>query len=724
MKHTKPALFSLAIVVLLVGALDAQKRPLTHADYDGWRHIQNQHLSNDGKFLAYALFPQEGDGEVVVRNLQTGKEYRELVGQLPPPPPPNFAATEEEPPPPRGITMEFTRDGRTLVFSTFPSKAEVDQAKQSKKKPEAGPKNGLRIMDLATGSVVRVERVKSFQAPSKGNGVIAYLREPEAVEPEKSAKKKEYGSDLVLGDLGAGSDRVFKDVLEFSLAKDGKTLAYAVSSKNEDSNGVYELTIGTAGEPKALVNGHGKFSKLAWDEKQTELGFYGGVDTKLYVWQRDGDKAAELVSTGTPGFPAGSIVSDKSNVSFSNDGQHVFFGYAPKAPLAKENAIPVEDRVSVDLWSWRDDYIQPMQKVRARVDRNRSYRAVYNLADKKLEVLGDPSLEEITPSEDGRYSLGSDNRAYREMVEYDEHYADTYLVDNLTGSRKLVSKKHLGRVSWSSDGKYALFFDGKDWITLSAPDGNTTNLTANLGVHFSNEEHDTPGSAPPYGQAGWTKDGRFVLLYDHYDIWQVSPDGSSAKNLTKGVGRRGHLMFRYVKLSSDPDDKWIDPSQPLLLRAEDTRNHDSGFYRTRFNAGPPEKLIMAARNFTGPTKAKDADVLMLTASTFREFPDLQVTDSSFRELRKVSDANPQQSGILWGTAELVDFQNTDGVPLKATLYKPDNFDPKKKYPMLVYIYERLTQNVRQLCRTAAHQRNQRALLCQQWLPSAGAGHCI
>ena len=153
-------------------------------------------------------------------------------------------------------------------------------------------------------------------------------------------------------------------------------------------------------------------------------------------------------------------------------------------------------------------------------------------------------------------------------------------------------------------------------------------------------------------------------------------------------------MFRYVKLSSDPDHKWIDPAQPLLLRAEDSENHDTGFYRMSLSGGaPPEKLMMAAKNFSNPVKAKDAEVLALTASTYQQSPDLHVTDASFRELRKVSDANPQQAGILWGTAELVNYRNADGVPLKATLYKPENFDPSKKYPMLVYIYERLTQNV-------------------------------
>ncbi len=153
-------------------------------------------------------------------------------------------------------------------------------------------------------------------------------------------------------------------------------------------------------------------------------------------------------------------------------------------------------------------------------------------------------------------------------------------------------------------------------------------------------------------------------------------------------------MFRYVRLDTDPEDKGIDPAKPLLLRAENNDTHDSGFFRTSLSGNaPPQKLIMAAKNFSNPIKAKDADVLVLTESTFVESPDLQVTDLNFQELRKVSDANPQQAGILWGSAELVDFKNLDGLALKATLYKPENFDPKKKYPLLVYIYERLTQGV-------------------------------
>jgi dipeptidyl aminopeptidase/acylaminoacyl peptidase len=54
----------------------------------------------------------------------------------------------------------------------------------------------------------------------------------------------------------------------------------------------------------------------------------------------------------------------------------------------------------------------------------------------------------------------------------------------------------------------------------------------------------------------------------------------------------------------------------------------------------------------------------------------------------VSDINPQQKEYRWGTAELFSWKATHNTRLEGLLYKPENFDPKHKYPMLVYYYER------------------------------------
>ncbi len=723
---------ALLFVVLCAGFALAQttKRPITHQDYDGWRNIQNQTLSHDGKFLAYGLFPQEGDGEVVVRILQTGKEYREPAGAKPEPPRPNPAAEDEPPPQPR-VTITFTNDNRFVVFSTFPPKADVDKAKKAKAKADDLPKGGMVIMDLASGAVFRVPRVKNFQVPEKGGDVVTYLREPEKSQPDKAAakpengeeksapprgKKKEYGSDLTVRDLGtcgvaetcaAPAARTFPETLEYSLTKDGKLLVYAVASRKEDTNGLFAVSVATATDPHALLAGKGKYTKLAWDEDQKQLAFLSDKDDaaakqpqfKLYLWTRDAAAPVELVSSATPGFREKCLIGEKGSLSFSRDGRRLFFGVAPLPPPEKDPdvAIPDDDKVSVDLWHWKDDYIQPMQKVRAQQERNRTYRAVYQIAEKKMVQLGDSTIQEITPSEDGLWAIGGDDRAYRRMQEFDTRYQDSYLINTQKGDSTLLMKKHIGRITWGPRSDYALYFDGKDWLTVSVPEGKETVLTNKTGVNFWREDNDTPSVPPAHGSAGWTRDGRYVVLYDEFDVWRVKPDGSEAINLTQGVGRKEHLIFRHVRLNADrrdPDARWIDPAQPLLLHAENKDTRDEGFYRTTLEARQaPQKLIMAPKSFSMPVRADDADVLLLTQSSFQEFPDLQITDSTFKGMKKVTNANPQQAQMLWGTAELIRFRNADGVPLTATLYKPENFDPKKKYPLLVYIYEKLSQNV-------------------------------
>jgi dipeptidyl aminopeptidase/acylaminoacyl peptidase len=753
----------------------ATKRPLRHQDYDSWHSIQAPQISRDGKFVAYAFMAQDGDSEIVARNVATGVEWRAPRGYHPPVPPPDdpganiaeFQATQA-----RLTRPVFTADNRFVVFSAEPAKAEVAKAKKPGSSPTVreGLKNALGIIDLSNGQVTRIERVKSFQVPEDGSGFIAYLLEPkgngptaregakegQATQPTEAAAnsatvasssprepsspaaqpagarapgrtpKKEYGSDLVLRNTTGGTERTFNDVLDYTLSKDAKTLVFAVSSKKEETNGVYSVAPQNDAAPAMLLAGKGKYQKLTWDEDQAELAFISDRDDagakqpkfKVYLWNRSGgaiessgsatatggvdrnhaastvaNSASEVVSTSSAGFRKDFVVSDKATLGFSLDGSRLFLGAAPPPEPEKsaDEEIPTDEKVLVDLWHWKDDYIQPMQKIRAEQDRTRSYRADYLIKDKKFVQLADESMESVSPSNDGRYAIGADNRAYRVMSDYDPGLTDFYLVNTADGTRKLVGQKQRFNVSLSPGAKYAIYFDGKDWNSYSITNGATVNLTRNLPVHFFNEDNDTPELPSSYGLAGWTKDDREVLLYDRFDVWQVSPDGSGAKNLTDGMGRKESIQFRYVRL--DPKERSIDPAKPLLLHAENEETRDSGFYRDKINGGLPEKLVLGAKDFNNPTKAKDADVLMFTASRFDEFPDIWVTGPNFKDLKKVSNGDAQRARFNWGTAELVGFKNTDGVPLKGLLLKPENFDPKKKYPMIIYIYERLTQGL-------------------------------
>src|SRR5581483_8223996 len=150
---------------------------------------------------------------------------------------------------------------------------------------------------------------------------------------KKKEKKKEYGSELVLKNLGDRSERAFADVTEYTLSKDGRSLVFAVSSKNEDANGAFVAVPGSADAPAALLTGKGKYTKLVWDDKQTQLAFLSDRDTsaatqprlKLYHWTRNSAAASEAVSTASAGFPQNRIISDKGAMAFSLDGAKLFF---------------------------------------------------------------------------------------------------------------------------------------------------------------------------------------------------------------------------------------------------------------------------------------------------------------------------------------------------------------------------------------------------------------
>jgi dipeptidyl aminopeptidase/acylaminoacyl peptidase len=737
----KPVFFALVLTLLFTCTAFAQtKRPLTHQDYDAWKSIQSPQLSHDGKWIAYALMPQDGDGEIIVRNIASGTEWKASRGYRAPAPPAN--AEEAGPPaafgaPNRAVRPFITADSKFVLFTIEPTKAELAKAKKDKKKPEEMPKNALGIMDLANGQVTRIEKVKNFQVPEDGAGWVAYQLEakPEETKPEApkneaqkpgdddedwqqrggrgagagagarpGGNRKEYGSDLVLRNLYDGKERTFGDALDFSFAKDAKTLVYTVSARKEESNGVFVVTPTVDAAPTELLAGKGKYSRLTWDENQTQLAFASDKDDaaakqpkiKLYYWKRgEAAKAAEIVANNVAGFRSDFVISDRAGINFSQDGSKLFLGAAPPPEPEKDPnaADDTEDKVVADLWHYKDDYIQPMQKVRAPQDANRSYRAVYHLKEKKFVQLADEKLQNVNPAQTGAWALGTDDRAYRIAIGYESFSpnTDTYLVNTTDGSRKLLLAKSRSNVSLSPNAKYGLFYDGKDWNTVSLPDGKITNLTSKLGVAFWREDDDHPDTPPPHGSGGWIKDDKYVLLYDQFDIWQIAPDGSSAKNLTDGIGRKEKTVFRSLRL--DPDERFIDPMKPLLLSAESDITRDSGFYRDKVDGGMPERLHWAAKDFTAPTKAKDADVLLLTASRFDEYPDLLVTNANFKDLKKVSNAGEQMSKFTWGKSELISFKNTDGVTLSGILTKPDNFDPTKKYPMMVYIYEKLSQGL-------------------------------
>ena len=745
--HSLALLVCLLIVSVGLSAQTPAKRPMSYDAYDGWRTIQGTKISRDGAWLVYALSPQDGDGELVIRNLKTGAETRQA----------------------RGRDAVITPDDRFVVFAIAPVKADVDKAKKEKKKPEEQPKSGLGALNLATGQVFTADRVKSFKVAEESGRFVAYLLEapvkkpeakPEAkseakpaAKPEPGAekkpkeKKKDPGTELVVRDLAAGTDSRIAEVVEYVWANDGSWLAYGTASdtKTPEKDGAFARRM-SDGVTKTLLAGLGHYKTFVFDEKSAQLAFLSDRDTykddpaifKLYHWTPAAEVGAEIASGATMGMPAGMVVGENGRPEFSKDGARLFFGYAkPPAPEPAEDAA---EPVKIDLWSWTDPLLQPMQKVQADADKRRTYRAVVHLKDRRLVPLASEDMPDLTLNDNTSVALGASDVPYRQLVSWDAGHNDYYAVNLQDGSRKRLLEKSRFAATLSPGGSYLLTFDADDshWYSVRVSDGVRTNLTAKLGVRFEDESSDTPEPARAYGSAGWTSGDRSVLLYDKYDIWEVRPDGTDARLVTGGAGRKAQVVFRYVR--ADPEERTFPSDKPFFLSAVNDVTKATGYYRVTPTAaapapaartargrntapapaplaaayGEPARLVMADKRLASPTagggpggggpggggggpvllKPRNADgPFILTASRFEEFPDLWTAGPNLENLTKVSDANPQQSQFVWGRSELIEYINADGRKLRAILTKPENFDPAKKYPLMVYIYEELTNGL-------------------------------
>ncbi|HLP25955.1 MAG TPA: hypothetical protein VK477_09775, partial [Acidobacteriota bacterium] len=504
----------LAIAAALVGAVATfaapdTRRPFGIADYDGWRSIEGETLSRDGRWLAYSFMPLEGDGDLVLRELATGRELRFPIGALPPPPLTASEENPERPSPRREPTIALTSDARFAVATVFPAQADTLAAKRAKKKADELPKEGLVIVELATGTATRVADVTNFQVPAKGGSWLAYLKQPVVEKKNDSAKpttpktkEKKYGSLLVLRDLATGTERTFADVLEYSFARDGRLLVFTVASRTEANNGVYAVTPGDASAPLALASGPGRYQKFTWDRTQSQAAFVtdrAEPDAKvprfaLWHWARGTAPAAEFVTAATPGVPSGWNVSGDAAPAFSFDGKKLYVSTAPIQPAPDERleSLLDEEKITADLWRWNDDYIQPLQKIRAAKDRTRAYLGVLDLETRAFRQIADLTLPTAIFSDDGLRAFGFDDRAYRRRFDYDGLFQDLYLVDARTGTRTRIVAE-LGEkagVRWSHTGRWLAYYHQRQWFVVDAHTGAARSLTASIPVAFHDEDSD------------------------------------------------------------------------------------------------------------------------------------------------------------------------------------------------------------------------------------------
>jgi hypothetical protein len=295
----------------------------------------------------------------------------------------------------------------------------------------------------------------------------------------------------VLRNLNTGEERRFDDVASHVFDDGGRRLAYAVSTRDGSGDGVYLLDL-AAGTLTTVHTGEGEYARLVFDEAGEQLAFLSNAEQwgaeqpshALYHWQPRLRSARRLVAEGSAGVPDGWWVSDNGVVRFSNNGQRIFFGTAPRPITTEDDGLLPEERVRVDIWHWNEPQIQPVQLRRMQQELRRTFEAVVHLRDGRVVQLADPDMPTVNVGArgDADVAIGSASEPYAVEASWEPGWSDQYLVDVRTGERTLFRERTQGFVQLSPTARYAFWYDTdtQSWHAMDVRNRRVVDMTATL----------------------------------------------------------------------------------------------------------------------------------------------------------------------------------------------------------------------------------------------------
>ena len=729
-------LLFLSFCILTIQAI-AQKKPLDHSVYDGWQSIGERSISNDGKYLTYAVNPQEGDGTLYLQSV--AGDYKKEIA--------------------RGYGAVITEDSRFLICRIKPAFKDTRDARIKKKKPDEMPKDSLVILELGKDNIVKIPRLKSFKVPDESGMWLAYLldkplaeagrgrtepdsatrinnmismadslmrvadsirnkandikekgmsvlrrpaRDPLPTTPKTPEDPFEEGTELVLRNLSTGETKSFPLVSEFYFNKKGTVLVMETTKKtNAAQVKPTVVRMDLVNNISAIIlKGFNDAKGYRMDEEGKQLAFVAERDSsskslqkfyKLYYHKEGADSAVMVADRNTKGIPANWTVSENAVISFSKSGKRLFAGTVNILPV-KDTTLPDFERVSVDVWHYNDDYIQPVQLKTLDAELRKNFAASVDPVSKQLVQLGSEKFRNLiqTKEGDGDIFYAASDFGKRIASQWQGFtFNDLYTVNPETGATEIITKDFKGNIiNASYSGKYLLFYDEKKpgYFVYNSLTKKINAVAKDIGFSLSDEENDVPDEPNAYGVARWMEDDKYVLIYDRYDIWKVDPTGVE-KSVCLTNGRKDKTEMRYI--NTNPDDKFIKADQKLLLRLFDEKDKTAGLAILDLAKNNAVNILFKEPVSMGFAiqKAKNADVLVYTKESYTRSTDVYVQPVG-AAATQLSHTNPQQAGYNWGTSELFKWKAYTGKETEGVLYKPEDFDPKKKYPMIVYFYER------------------------------------
>lgn len=700
-------LLTLLIFACCIAAF-AQKKALTHADYDLWKRSSNREISPSGNLVAISVVTSTGagDGYLEIHNLAKDTKHTFFNGDNP----------------------QISADENYVYFLQKPEhqklrneqKKEVDKDKQSK--------DTFMVYEVASGTIIdSIQRVKKYQASDKRNDFIIIEKykdlKPEkkkdttVVEETKKEKKRRLKKELKKKTKEASKKKKVdytqedyllvyqpvsrtKDSIDsfehYEMPREGTGFIYSRNQgKKKKDQGLYYYDADSRSSTTLLENAW-RYKDLSIDKYGKQLAYKVAMDStetdslkfELY-YQKDRNSLTRQLGYGEGNIKDGWKLTEQRKAVFSENGKRLIFYTQPKIEYTIDTTLMKDEIAQVDVWNYNDGMIQPEQKTRFSSLENKSATVVWDTEKGSVQFLNDYDMSNTYWDKDmeGAYVIYENNDKYDVSRSWEYPWRADYLVENLnTRSKKFIINNSGSAPIRNPNNTHVVYFnfDTQDWHMMDLETQIGKNLTKFVEVSFADEDDDHPALAGSHGIGGFDTNG-FALVYDKYDVWKLDVTGVlPAENLTK-TGRKNKITYRTENLDRENPSLVTYVDGKLLLSAFDHNTKASSLMVLSTNGIEPLYKV-SDRDVSAFAKAENSNALLITSGNFQEYPDIQYLTPKVK--KPLTGMNPQQKDFKWGTVELFKWKAYDGVPLEGLIYKPENFDPKKKYPLIVYFYEK------------------------------------
>lgn len=687
-------IFRMKYLVLLLSlcscAAFSQKKIIDHTAYNDWNTKSEVRLSNDGKFTTYVRKPLRGDGFLFIVNNETGKTDSIK----------------------RSSGARFTADSKLLIFKITPGFDTLRNCELNKVKKDKWPKDSLGIWYLENDSLVKIAKVKEFIVAEQGTR-FAFLSYDNKMpdDKEKHTKKrkkkkktteKEASSDgnlltIYTSDFHERSYAI--NVTSYKFSKKGDKIAYTAHRKvKADSIKLSMVEFSNLAPDSSFFELYISVPAYNFDDSGNKLVYLSSQDTakdaKIYqlnLVDLISTKKTMLVTTLEGEYALTKSVNHNLTPYFSKDGSKVFFGVADLPKVAPKDSLLETEKAKLDVWNWKDDRLQPQQLVELSRDEKDTWLSVYDLNTSTFRIIENDSLSlRHNVLNESPYVLGFVEKPYEFAYNWDyPNKTDVYRVNVFTGEAKLLRKAAIYSFSLSPSGKYFTYFNEKDLqsYVYDIDKDEHQCLTCGVKTVWLDDINGQPITPGPVGEVQWLKGEKDLIISSKYDVYKYNFESKKLSSLIDVDAEKNKVRYSITRWNSD--SLYVDLNDACVLAFYE-KNKDEAFFLSKWDNDHLDLVekIKTNHQLAGFQRSKNGATIHLQQTNLKDYSDSYIMKSDMStSIRKISNTNPQQSLYNWATVELISWKSYDKQTLQGLLYKPEDYDSTKSYPLMVYYYE-------------------------------------